>query len=545
MREYKNKTVLFPKLRHKMNTKTKIFLPLIISVALLVGYSIHYFSADSKRSVISSNTSATLGKLDKILYRLEHSYYKKVPKDSIEEVAIDAMLKDLDPHTVYIPAEEMQRVREDMQGHFSGIGVQFIEYEDTVMVVRPIPDGPSQRAGILAGDRIITVDGDTIAGRKELKTDSIMKMLRGVGGSKVTLGVRRPQVDSLQDFVVTRGDISVSTVDIAYMLDGKTGYIKINQFGHRTYGEFLEALLKLKKQNIQRLVVDLRGNAGGLLGVCVAMVNEFLEKGQLIVYTKGLHSPRVDKKANGKGRFKDIPLVVLIDSYSASASEIFSGAVQDHDRGVIVGRRSFGKGLVQEQVGHKDGSALRITIAEYFTPSGRNIQKPFKPGDRESYHNDLNERYKHGEFAIADSIHFADSLKYKTASGRTVYGGGGIMPDVFVPLDTTFYSKYYEKLQRKMLVRDFAFIFADKHRAVLSAMKDYKEIEAFIKRENYMQKFVNFAAKKGVKKDIKGYKNSQKVLANQIRALIVRNIIDEEGFYPIIHQDDAILKAGI
>ncbi len=529
-----------------MNNRTKIFLPLIISVALLVGYSMHYFLSYKKQYRGGmARTSVVSGKLDKMLYQLENSYYKKLSKDSIEEEAIKTMLKNLDPHTTYIPSKEMKRVREDMQGHFSGIGVQFIEYEDTVMVVRPIPKGPSERVGILAGDRIVTVDGDTIAGHKELKTDSIMKMLRGVAGSKVVLGIRRPKADTLRDFIVTRGDVNVSTVDVAYMIDDKTGYVKINQFGSKTYYEFVTALLKLKGEKAERIIVDLRGNTGGLLEVCIAMVNEFLEKGQLIVYTKGLHNPRLDRKANGKGRFKDIPLVVLIDSYSASASEIFSGAIQDHDRGIVVGRRSFGKGLVQSQIGYNDGSALRLTIAEYFTPSGRNIQKPFKPGDRESYLNDLNERYEHGEFAIADSIHFADSLKYKTASGRTVYGGGGIMPDVFVPLDTTFYSKYYESLQRKAAIRNFSFLFADRHRAKLSALKDYKAMEKYINNQNYMQKFVTFAAEKGVKKDAKGYNVSKKTIANQVKALIIRNIIDNEGFYPVYHRDDEILKAGM
>ncbi|MBS9768561.1 MAG: S41 family peptidase [Flavobacteriaceae bacterium] len=531
-----------------MNTKTKIFLPLIISLAFLVGYIFHYFT--EKKEVKENNTAfiennrENSSKISEILERLDDSYYKKVNKDSIEEALIPEILKNFDPHTAYISAKEMKQVREDMQGHFSGIGVQFIQYEDTIMVVRPIPEGPSDRVGILAGDRIVTVNDDTIASRK-IKTDSIMRLLKGKAGSQVNLGIFRPKSDSLQYFKVIRGDVNVSTVDIAYMLDAETGYIKINQFGYKTYNEFIEALEELKQQNIQRLVIDLRGNVGGLLGICVAMLNEFLEKGELIVYTKGLHSPRIDKRANGNGRFKDIPLVVLIDSYSASASEIFAGAIQDHDRGIIVGRRSFGKGLVQEQIEYTDGSALRLTVAEYFTPSGRNIQKPFKMGDREDYDNDINERYKHGEFAVADSIQFADSLQYKTDKGRIVYGGGGIMPDVFVPLDTTTYSKYYEKLQRKFLVRDFAYHFADKHRAELSALKDYKKMEDFIKKHHYMQEFVAFSEKKGVKKDRKGYQISKELLENQILALIVRNIIDEKGFYPIYHRTDAILKKGI
>lgn len=529
-----------------MNTKTKIWLPFIIALAILVGYSLHYFSASPKKEyTIFGQQAGTSGKVDAVIKRLKDSYYKPVDADSIEEAAIHNMLKDLDPHTAYISAEQMERVREDMQGHFSGIGVQFIEYEDTVMVVRPIPEGPSQKAGILAGDRIVTVDGDTIAAREEIGTDSIMRKLRGVAGSLVTLGIKRSTEDSLRTIPVTRGDINVSTIDVAYMLDGQTGYVKVNQFGQRTYYEFVEALQKLKEQKAKRFVIDLRGNVGGLMDVCVAMVNEFLNKGELIVYTEGLNSPRVDKRANGKGQFTDIPVVVLIDSYSASASEIFSGAIQDHDRGVVVGRRSFGKGLVQEQVEYPDGSALRLTVAEYFTPSGRNIQKPFKMGDRTSYDNDINQRYEHGEFAVADSIQFVDSLQYKTDNGRVVYGGGGIMPDVFVPLDTTAYNNYFEELQRKGVVRNFAYYFTDKYRSELTKMQDYKAMKAFIQKQNYMQQFLNFAGKKGVAKNAKDYKASQKVLANQIMALIVRNVIDNEGFYPIIHENDAILKAGI
>lgn len=529
-----------------MNTKTKIWLPLIIAISLLSGYALHYFSTAKKKNyTIFTERSKVSSKLDAILQRLGDSYYKSVNKDSISEALIPEMLKNLDPHTVYISAKQMKSVREDMQGHFSGIGVQFIEYEDTVMVVRPIDGGPSQKAGILAGDRIITVDGDTIAGRKDIHTDSIMRKLRGAAGSLVALGIRRPPNKSLQLFEVTRGDVNVATVEYSYMIDAQIGYMKITQFGQRTYYEFIEALQTLKSNGMKRLIIDLRANVGGLMDVCVAMVNEFLQKGELIVYTQGLHSPRVDKRANGKGAFKDLPLVVLIDSYSASASEIFAGAVQDHDRGTVVGRRSFGKGLVQEQMEYPDGSALRLTVAEYFTPSGRNIQKPFKMGDKTTYENDINERYKHGEFAVADSTHFTDSLKYKTDNGRTVYGGGGIMPDVFVPLDTTAYSTYFEKLQRKAVVRNFAYYFADKYRKTLSVMKDYKEMENYIEKQNYMQQFFRYAKQKGIPKDNKGYRLSKQILDNQILALIVRNIMDNEGFYPIYQKNDDILNEGI
>ncbi|PVX52094.1 carboxyl-terminal processing protease [Balneicella halophila] len=529
-----------------MNTKTKIWLPLIIAIAILGGYALHYFTASPRKNyMVFPQKDEVSGKLNAILQRLDNSYYKPLAIDSIEEAVINDMLKGLDPHTAYISAEYMQQVREDMQGHFSGIGVQFIEYEDTVMVVRPIPGGPSERVGIMAGDRIVTVDGDTIAGRQDVSTDSIMKLLKGKAGTLVDLGIKKPTSDELKVVQVTRGDVNVSTIDVAYMLDEQTGYIKINQFGGQTYNEFLAALSELKDQHADRFIIDLRGNAGGLLDVCVGMVNEFLDKNDLIVYTKGYNTSRLDRRANGKGNFKDVPLVILIDSYSASASEIFAGAIQDHDRGIVVGRRSFGKGLVQEQVEYGDGSALRLTVAEYFTPSGRNIQKPFKMGDRDAYDQDLNDRWEHGEFAIADSIQFVDSLKYETDNGRTVYGGGGIMPDVFVPLDTTAYSTYFEELQRKAVVRDFAYYFTDHHRAELAALANYKAMAEYIENQNYMEQFVDYAVKKGVAKDAKGYEVSKKILANSVKALIVRNMIDNEGFYPIYHQNDEILKAGL
>ncbi len=531
-----------------MNRKIKIILPLLLATSFIVGYSLSYLGRRQQKEVYfqqlpaSGNTS--LSKIDQIIRHLDNSYYKKVNKDSIVEAVIPEILKSLDPHTAYFSTKEMKRIREDMQGHFSGIGVQFIQYEDTIMVVRAIPNGPSQRAGILAGDRIVVAGRDTISGHK-IKTDSIMKILKGKSGTKVSIGVKRPSEDKLLYFDVIRGDVSVPSVDFYYMLNHKTAYIKVNQFGYRTFEEFLKALEELRKQNMQELIVDLRGNPGGLLGVCIKMLNEFLAKGDLIVYTKGLHSPRVDKKANGNGFFKELPLVVLIDSYSASASEIFAGAIQDHDRGVIVGRRSFGKGLVQEQIEYSDGSALRLTVAEYFTPSGRNIQKPFKMGDKDTYDKDITKRYEHGEFSVADSTQFADSLKFKTDKGRLVYGGGGVMPDIFVPLDTTFYSKYYEKLQQKFIVRDFSYHFADKHRETLSKMRDYKQMELFIRKEHYMQQFVQFAAKKGVKKDARGFEQSKKVLGNQILALIVRNILDNEGFYPIYQRDDVFIEKAL
>lgn len=524
--------------------RLKVLFPLIIALSVLTGYFL-YKLINKKPVFIQNRTNVhSTEKLEQLFYLLDKKYYKNVNTDSIKEAIIPKVLGSLDPHTVYIPSDKMKAVKEDMQGEFSGIGIQFMKYEDTIMVVKTIAGGPSEKSGLLAGDRIILVDGDTIA-NKEIPTDSIIKILKAEAGTTVSIGILRPQIDTTLFFDIERGAVKVPTIDIAYLLNPEIGYIKVNQFGAQTYNEFMVSMSNLQNKGAEKLIIDLRGNQGGLLGVCIAMVNEFLDKGQLIVYTQGKSQPRMDRRANGKGQFKDIPLIILVDSYSASASEIFAGAIQDHDRGLIIGRRSFGKGLVQEQIEFADESALRLTVSEYFTPAGRNIQKPFTAGDKKSYREDILNRYQRGEFTQADSIHFADSLKVTTDDGRTVYGGGGIMPDIFVPLDTTLFTKYYEKLQNKMVIPNFAFYFADKHRVALLKLADYKQMTAYIRKQNYMQKFIQYATKKGVKYNSKEYAISQKMLDNQLLALIIRNIIDNEGFFPIYHQQDDILKKAL
>lgn len=529
-----------------MKNSTKIILPIVVAISVVTGYLLYSLTNKSKYThpqLKEQGNNIRIGKLDQILNIIDAKYYKKVNRDSIANSAILTMIKDLDPHSAYISSDKMLQVLEDMQGHFSGIGVQFFQYKDTVMVIRPIPEGPSESVGIRAGDRIVSVDADTIANR-ELSTDTIMSKLKGVAGTQVRLGIRRNNADTLKYFDVTRGDISVSTVDIAYMIDEQTGFIKIKQFGQRSYYDLMEALRKLKAQDMQRLIIDLRANQGGLLDVSVAMINEFMNEGDLIVYTKGKSSPRIDKRANGKGNYKDLPLVILIDTYSASASEIFAGAVQDQDRGTVVGRRSFGKGLVQEQIEFPDMSALRLTIAEYFTPAGRNIQKPFKAGDKKAYNEDIMNRFDHGEFMTADSIQFPDSLKFQTKNGRTVYGGGGIMPDVFVPLDTIPYNEYYTKLQYKGVIRDFAFLFADQHRDALSSYKTADEMVQYIEKKHYLTAFLKYAQKEGVPTDRRGYKQAKSLIEEQLLALILNNI-NEDMFYLFYHKTDDILKKGM
>lgn len=529
-----------------MKNNTKIILPIVVAISVIFGYWLYSFTGKSKYvhpQLREQGSEMKLGKLDQILNIIDTKYYKDINRDSIANSAILTMIKDLDPHSAYISSDKMLQVLEDMQGHFSGIGVQFFQYKDTVMVIRPIPQGPSEGVGIKAGDRIVSVDMDTIANQK-LSTDTIMSKLKGVAGTQVRLGIRRNNADTLKYFDVTRGDISVSTVDIAYMVDEKTGFIKIKQFGQRSYYDLMNALEKLKEQDMQRLIIDLRGNQGGLLDVAVAMINEFMNEGDLIVYTKGKSSPRIDKRANGKGNYKNLPIVVLIDTYSASASEIFAGAIQDQDRGIIVGRRSFGKGLVQEQIEFSDMSALRLTVAEYFTPSGRNIQKPFKVGDKEAYNEDIMRRFEHGEFITADSIQFPDSLKFQTKNGRTVYGGGGIMPDVFVPLDTIPYNDYYTKLQYKGVIRDFAFLFADQHREELSSYKTVDEMVRYIEEKHYLSTFLRYAQKEGIPMSKQGYKQAKEIIEEQLLALILNNI-NEDMFYLFYHKTDEILKKGM
>ncbi len=527
------------------SSKLAILLPIIVAVSACIGFLLNGFFTNSPSS-LSVSTPQASSKINAVLNVLENQYYKEVDTDSIVEEIVPEVLQKLDPHTVYISSEQMDNVREDMNGRFSGIGIQFIKYQDTVVVVRPIEDGPSERAGILAGDRLVSVNDSLIAGRK-LSTDTIMTLLKGRAGSDVQIGITRRGAFENRPMIITRGPIPVPSVDISYMLNETVGYIKINQFGRNTYNEFMLGILTLKEKGMQKLIVDLRGNPGGLLDIAVKMVNEFLKKNELVVYIKGKSRAQVNHNANGKGHFQDLPITVLIDEFSASASEIFAGAIQDHDRGMVIGRRSFGKGLVQEQIEFPDNSAIRLTVSEYFTPSGRNIQKPFEDGEegKKAYHNDINQRYSHGEFTQKDSIQFDDSLKFTTDKGRTVYGGGGIMPDLFVPLDTTEHSNYYELLLQKGLIYNFAFDYTDRHRRDLEKLPDYQAVEQFMESRNYLNDFFTYTQKEQVPKDNYGYAISKDLLQNQLKASVVRNIFDDKGFYPIYHRKDEILQKAL
>lgn len=523
-----------------MKKSLLIYIPLVVLVILFSGLYAGIWMG--RHSVRVNRISAESNKLDKIISLIETEYVDTVNTKEIVEKTIPQLLDHLDPHTTYIPARDMKEVDEEMQGNFSGIGVQFSIQEDTIMIIDVISGGPSAKLGILAGDRIVQVNDSVVAGTG-IKNDQVLKLLRGPKGTHVKVSIQRKGFKNLFHYDITRGEIPIYSVDVSYMIDEETGFIKISRFAETTYEEFTQGMKKLDEAGASKIIIDLRGNPGGYLNGVIRMVNEFLEKGDVILYTQGKAQPKREFKASSQNSWADKKLFVLIDEFSASASEIFAGAIQDNDRGIIIGRRSFGKGLVQEQVPFSDGSAIRLTVSRYYTPSGRCIQKSYKEGN-EKYFDDLITRMVHGEFEVADSIHFADSLKYYTKKGRTVYGGGGIMPDFFVPADTSGRSGYFDKLYEKGLIYQYGFYFADKHREQLEKFNSAKEIETFLEQQHVLTDFVRFAAAKGVPADEKGLKISELLVSTQLKAYIARNILGEEGFYPIIRQiDKTLLKA--
>ena len=427
-----------------MNKKTIILLPTIIALSVAIGILIGNLLNRNAQPVANGFGMARQNKLTTVMDLIRHGYVDTVNVNEIVENTIPEILKNLDPHTSYIPAKNMQEVQEEMQGNFSGIGVQFSIQEDTVRVVEVISGGPSSKVGILPGDRIVTVNDSLIAG-VGVTNKTILSLLRGEKRSKVNVGIMRKDYDGTLDFQIVRDDIPLYSVDVSYMIDVETGFIKIGKFTNTTYDEFMGGMNKLKMAGAQKVIIDLRSNPGGALVGVLRMVDEFLEKGEPILYTEGIHQPKKTYNASAKNSFSKIQVFVMIDEFSASASEIFAGAMQDNDRGIVIGRRSFGKGLVQEQIPLTDGSALRLTVARFYTPSGRCIQSSYEDGNEE-YYNHIYERFHNMEQLVADSIHFVDSLRYETKNGRVVYGGGGIMPDFFVPVDTTGNSEYFNKI---------------------------------------------------------------------------------------------------
>lgn len=520
--------------------------PLIYSALLIAGVIIGslIFRERKPEKFTTVSPHASAGKIDNVLDFIAQNYVDTVQRADLEEKTLVAMLHQLDPHSEYIPATELQEVNEPLQGNFDGIGVEFNIVNDTICVVHPIQGGPSESVGVKAGDRIVKVDGRNVAGIK-ITNKKVFDALRGKKGTKVKLGIRRVGVKEILDFTITRGEIPIYSLDASFMAEPGVGYIKISRFAAATYDEFRKAFNKLTHAGMNKLILDLRGNGGGYLNAAVDICDEFLQKGMLIVYTQGKASPKRIFKASEKGSFENNPLVVLIDEGSASASEIVAGALQDNDRATIIGRRSFGKGLVQEQIEIPDGSAIRLTTARYYTPSGRCIQKSYSNG-LEAYYSEEFERYDNGELLSADSIHFADSLKFKTAAGKTVFGGGGIMPDIFIPLDTSYRSSYLNKVSFRGIISDFAFNYTDKHRAEFSG---FKNVAVFIK--NYtppatlLESFADYAAKQGVDRNEAQMKRSSGYIMAQLKALIGRNLFDNDAYFPVVLKDDKAFQAAL
>lgn len=545
-----------------MKSTKSILLPLIFSLILIAGilignwYNKNFYGQDfSLRQLFKKSAPAnphssmgntallpTNNKLSSILNYISSEYVDSISVSKLTEDAIPVILEELDPHSVYIPARDLSKYNEPLVGNFSGIGVQFNMVDDTVAIINTIANGPSQIVGVFAGDRIVKVDGRVVAGVK-LPSDSIVGMLRGPKGTTVRIEVFRRSEKKPLEFEITRNDIPLYSVDVAYMINDNTGYIKINSFAQTTYNEFIEAVQKLHGQGMKKLILDLRSNGGGLMDAATSIADEFLEDNKLIVYTQGKARPRYEIYSTAGGVCSTEDLCILIDEYSASASEILAGAIQDNDRGTIIGRRSFGKGLVQEQVQFHDGSALRLTIARYYTPTGRSIQKPYSE-NKMDYYADLNKRYQHGEFENADSIKFADSLKFVTPGGKVVYGGGGIMPDIFVPLDTMGISPYFNKVRNLGLIYRFAFDYSDKNRDKLSRYKTATELSAYLNKTGFFKEFQKYCEAKGVTSSPADLKTSEELIKVQIKAYIARNSLDNIGFYPIIQEiDNTLLKA--
>ncbi len=508
---------------------------MVLGVVIGTFYASHY--AGNRLNIINTGSN----KLNYLLQLIDNQYVDTVDMTSLVENAMDQILSELDPHSSYISANNVEEATENLKGSFSGIGVSFTMEKDTVNVMSVIHGGPAEKVGILAGDRIVTADKTSLVG---MSSNEVMKHLKGDKGSKVKLGVRRHGSKQILYFTVKRGDIPVVSVDASYMIDDKTGYISIKTFGEQTYAEMLVALANLNMAGMKNLIVDLRGNQGGYMHIAIQMVNEFLSKNQLIVYTQGRKSPREEFRADGRGTFQKLPIVVLVDEISASASEIFAGAIQDNDRGTIIGRRTFGKGLVQQPTAFRDGSVVRLTIARYYTPSGRCIQRPYEKGHGEEYWNEFIARYERGEFFYQDSIH-QDGEKYHTNLGRVVYGGGGIMPDIFIPQDTSSLTSYYKEAAYTGLIRQFAFAYTDENRARLKALPSVEATEKFLRKENLLERFARFGEEHDLKRRNLMLQKSRPLFERNIYGLIIYNAREMQDYLEFLNEDDPAVQRAI
>lgn len=526
-----------------MNKKQNRYLPLFLAIAVAIGILIGSFFANrfsgNRLNIINSGSN----RLNNLLHIIDDQYVDPVNLDSLVETAIPQILSDLDPHSVYISSKDAQISADDLKGSFSGVGIEFVIREDTVHVQGIIKNGPAERAGLLAGDKIVEVDGKKFVG-KEVTNEEAMHRLKGPKDTKVKIGILRYGEKKVKTFEVTRGDIPIRSVTSTYMIDDKTGYIKIKNFGQNTYPEMIIALAKLSQSGFSNLIVDLRDNTGGYLESAVKIVNEFLPANKLIVYTQGRKSPRQDYRSDGKGSYQDIPLIILINESSASASEIFAGAIQDNDRGTIIGRRSFGKGLVQQQMGFTDGSMIRLTIARYYTPSGRCIQKPYTPGDGKDYEIDLLQRYQNGEFFSQDSIKHTGPA-FHTNNGRTVYGGGGITPDIFVPEDTIGITSYYKEAAMNGLILQFAYTYTDNNRPKLNGFSEMRELDKYLLKQGLIEQFANYADSRGLKRRNLMIQKSHRLLERYINSRIIYNIMDEDAWTEYLNRDDNVIKNAL
>ncbi len=524
----------------RSTTYLPLILALVLSAGILLGLTISYFTGG-----MAFSFSGKQDKVGNVIEYIEGNYVDTISISTLEEKSVTGLLEKLDPHSMYIPASEFHAVTDPLLGSFEGIGVSFRMEGDTITVINPIPGGPSEQVGVKAGDRIVKVNGKNVAGKK-LSTTDVMRLLKGPTGTTVDISVFRRGAPALIEFTIIRDVIPTYSLDIAYIVAPGIGYIRLNNFSATTYDEFRLALSELIEAGMTKLIIDLQGNTGGYLQAAVNVSNELLEKGDLIVYTEGINHPKEMYYANGYGLYKTGELVVLIDEWSASAAEILAGAIQDNDRGTIIGRRSFGKGLVQEQLNLRDGSAVRLTVAKYYTPTGRCIQKPYENGGKGDYYADYFHRIENGELENADSIKIADSLKFTTPGGKVVYGGGGIVPDIFVPVERGESLTYYTLLINKGLLYRYAFDYTDSHRKELGKFKEYADFnQQFRVSDEMYRDMIKYANSQGVKREGGDFQASDSRARVMIKAYIGRNILDNEGFFPLLNSIDPVFLKSV
>ena len=516
---------------------------LIIIASVVTGIAVGTFFTRRLLTPYLNVINVSTNKVGDLLHIVDEMYVDSVNVDDMVEQVMPQVLKELDPHSMYIPAKDLEDTNAELKGSFSGIGVQFTIQSDTVHINSVIKGGPSEKVGLMAGDRIISVDDSAYVG-KVVTNEETMRRLKGPKGTQVKLGIHRQGEKQPLSFTIIRGDIPIKSVDAAYMITPTLGYVRINKFGETTYPELLIALASFGQHDCQGIIVDLRGNTGGYMAAAIQMVNEFLPKNRLIVYTEGRNSPREEYRSNGRGNVQQMPIIVLVDEISASASEIFAGAIQDNDRGTIIGRRTFGKGLVQQPFEFRDGSAMRLTVARYYTPAGRCIQKPYTKGKDKEYDMDLVTRYEHGEFFSQDSIHQDETSIFRTSIGRPVYGGGGIMPDIFVPQDTSDYTSYYKMAAMRGLLVKFAFDYTDHNRPRMIDFTDGKTLEKYLKRQGLLEQFARYANERGLKRRNNMLYRSRALFEESLYGNIIYNMLGMEEYLKYLNATDpAVLRA--